>query len=380
MKLCLVLICLLISNAFSAISINKVNFDRSKSKGKVVIFFDGYLSEYPELVIEKDHVNVLLPDAKVKGKISKRYKFSSNRIDTQVISKEKKGSSEIKAKLAFDPTKHRDQIALIIKDNRIELTLPRVSVKNAKSVITETKPKAITETKKVAVKKETIKKEYLNESYLNNLIDNTAPKALAAKKTEKIISKKAKIPAKDTIKTTLAGVNKLDSKKPKSSFSLLEYGGKFVAFLGVVLLLFYGVVTLMKKGFIKKGKLGFLNKTGQVEVLSQTHIAPKKSLMMIRAHNQVFLVSNTDAGIHPISEIKDVAGLFKDGEKKIAGNNFDDSLSFANSSEKIESVKLKKDISQSNLESSLASYTQVKEKVSFSDQLKTKVKGLKSLQ
>ena len=136
----------------------------------------------------------------------------------------------------------------------------------------------------------------------------------------------------------------------------------------------------MKKGFLKRGKLGFLNNADQISVLNQTYIAPKKSLMLIKAHNQVFLVSNTDHGIHPISEIKDAAGLLKDGEKTISGHNFDTKLSDADEDKSIETkVKLKDDITKSNQESSLSSYLNVKDKVKFSDQLKKKVKNLKPL-
>ncbi len=137
----------------------------------------------------------------------------------------------------------------------------------------------------------------------------------------------------------------------------------------------------MKKGFIKKGKLGFLNKTDQIQVVSQTYIAPKKSLMMVKAHNQVFLVSNTEAGIHPISEIRDVAGYLKEGERKIAGDNFDDNLNVAEiSKESMDKVKLKEDITQSNKQSSLSDYMKMKDKVKFSDQIRKKAKSLKPLQ
>ena len=161
----------------------------------------------------------------------------------------------------------------------------------------------------------------------------------------------------------------------------METGGKFVASLGLILLLIYGVVLLMKKGFIKKGKLGFLSNADTISVISQNYIAPKKSLMLIRAHNQVFLVSNTETGIHPISEIKDAAGLLKGGEIAVSGHNFDTNLQEANDDEvNDEKITLKEDITQSNKKSSLSSYINVKEKVKFSEQIKSKVKNLKPLQ
>ena len=103
--------------------------------------------------------------------------------------------------------------------------------------------------------------------------------------------------------------------------------------------------------------------------------------MLIKAHNQVFLVSNTEQGIHPISEIKDAAGLFKEGEKAISGHNFDTNLTEANLDELNEKkVKIKEDITKSNQQSSLSNYVDVKDKVRFSDQIKNKVKNLKPLQ
>ena len=278
----------------------------------------------------------------------------------------------------------KEKVALTIRDNRIELSFPKLAAEAAYLSLEDQKTK-------VAAKKETPKaqvaKDLLNEDYLNSLMNQedeakkeavVSAKALAAKPKKNDLKEAS---AKDSVKTTLAAPQKTIVPKTKSSISLVEYGGKFVAFLLVVLALFYGVITLMKKGFIKRGKLGFLNNTDQVTVLSQTHIAPKKSLMLIRAHNQVFLVSNTENGIHPISEIKDVAGLIKGGEKIIAGNNFDDSLGNADTDENLdERIKLKADITKSNKQSSLTDYLDVKDKVKFSDQLKKKVKSLKPLQ
>jgi hypothetical protein len=120
-------------------------------------------------------------------------------------------------------------------------------------------------------------------------------------------------------------------------------------------------------------------------VLSTTYVAPKKSLMMIKAHNQIFLVSNTDTGIHLVSEITDVSGLMKDGEKKIAGTNFDDNLNTEETKTKAakneREVILKQDIYSSKDDKTKKSdNVEVKDQVRLSDQLKKKVKNLKQLQ
>lgn len=365
----IVLLALSCSFAFGEVEIKSMDFKSTKDQGRLVIKFDGALKEYPELRVSNSLIHVVIPDSKIKREINKKVAFSSKTKDTSLnVSASSHNSSKLKAVFPFSMAKYKDKVSLMIKDNKIELNFPRVKVAPKKVVAKAAKKK---------VKKKAPKKDYLNEDYLNSLL-----KVDKTKEKKKVVAGKIIRPKMDNdeVKTTLAGIQKNPATSSKSSFSLVEYGGKFVAFLAVTLLLFYGIVTLMKKGFIKKGKLGFLNKTDQVQVLSQTYIAPKKSLMMIKAHNQVFLVSNTDAGIHPISEINDVAGLLKDGERKIAGTNFDDNLGQADQVESIESkIKLKEDITKSNKQSSLSDYIDVKDKVKFSDQIKKKVKNLKPL-
>ena len=173
-------------------------------------------------------------------------------------------------------------------------------------------------------------------------------------------------------------------KENKSSFSLTGYIGKFVAFLGLILVFFWGAVQLMKKGAFKKSKLSFLNSTKVVEVINNTYIGPKKSLVLVRAHNQVFLVGSSETGLQLISEVNDVSGLMKDGEKQIAGDNFDTNLGSANTNNK--EFKLKDVISENKTASQsegldkLLADTATEDKVKLSDQIKDKVKNLKSLQ
>lgn len=365
----IILLALSCSFAFGEVEIKSMDFKSTKDQGRLIIKFDGALKEYPELRVSNSLIHVTIPDSKVKREINKKVAFSSKAKDTSLnVSTSSHNSSKLKAVFPFSMAKYKDKVSLMIKDNQIELNFPRIKV---------APKKAVQKAAKVETKAKTPKKDYLNEDYLNSLL-----KVDKKKDNKKVVAGKIIRPKMDNdeVKTTLSGIQKSPAGNSKSSFSLVEYGGKFVAFLAVTLLLFYGIVTLMKKGFIKKGKLGFLNKTDQVQVLSQTYIAPKKSLMMIKAHNQVFLVSNTDAGIHPISEINDVAGLLKDGERKIAGDNFDDNLGLAGKEESIESkIKLKEDITKSNKQSSLSDYIDVKDKVKFSDQIKKKVKNLKPL-
>ena len=219
-----------------------------------------------------------------------------------------------------------------------------------------------------------------------------------------------------SVNTTEKGTTQTEGNG-ESRFSVAGYIGKFVAFLAIMIAGFYGVLTLFKKGIIKKGKLGFLHSTKLVEVLSTTHIAPKRTLMMVKAHKQVFLISSSETGVQFLSEINDVAGLIKTGEEEITGSNFDTNLYSANKTDK--EFKLKEETRYADIQddyemdslddmlndsvpaaknerknagaSGLANAygatnaskaiekSPVKDQVRFSDQIKTKVKNLKQL-
>jgi flagellar biogenesis protein FliO len=355
------LILLFSTSVFSDVKIKKLDFQKLNKTGKITIHYSGVLKGYPEMKVNGKTIQVTIPNSKVLKNFEKSVSFSSKLIDTQLRAfQTNKKDSKIKAQFPFSIQKVQNNVALSIKDNKIELTFPRVKV-NLKSAPTFGS----------ILKKKKVNKKNLDEAYLNKLLTVKSP---VNKKKKDVMAEVSQ----DKITTSLASVQTTAKKEP---FSLLEYGGKFVAFLGLVLLLFYGLASLMKKGFLKKGKLGFLNNADQITVINQTYIAPKKSLMLIKAHNQVFLVSNTDQGILPISEIRDVAGLLKDGEKALSGMNFDTNFDLAKDDDLVETkVKLKDDITQSNKQSSMSNYSNVKEKVSFSDQLKKKVQNLKPLQ
>lgn len=355
------------SNAFANIKIKKVDMKKFGDKGKINIYYDGLLKDYPTLQVSGKSVLIDIPNAQVNQTINKGFSFATkNTKDTTIQASQKSANkAKFKAVLPYSLTSMRDKVSLMIKDNRIELVVPHKSIK----VAVIKKPMDV---QKEQFKKKNPKK-YLNEKYLENLIKENGNVAIAQPKT--VTAKQT-----DTVKTS-AAASQAVKNTGKKSLNYLDMAGKFVAVIGVMLLFGLGVITLMKKGFIKKGKLGFLNKTDQIQVLSQTYIAPKKSLMMIKAHDQVFLVSNTEAGIHPISEMKNPMGILKAGEKAVVGMNFDDNVDLAQEDKLLdEKITLKRDITQSNKESSLSDYLGIKDQVKFSDQIKKKVKGLKPLQ
>ncbi len=367
----IVILAMIVSlDAFSAISLEKIDFNTVNKKGEVTINYSGNLNEYPELKITKSTIQVYFPDSKVQSTFDKKVKFSSNKNDTRMQAQQISSNvSKIKLTFPFDIKKYENNVTLTLKNDKVILLFPQIKISD-KEV-----PKAIS---KIDSKK-------FDEDYLNNLLAIKGVESdLKNKKVDNIvkttevttIKKKSFLDERekqqDIVKTTLAAVKK-STETQGNNFSFAGYAGKFIGFLMLVIALFYGVVGILKKGVISKGKLGFLNSTNLVEVISTTYISPKRSLLMVKAHNQVFLVGSTDNGIQLISEINDVPGIVKTGERELIGENFDTNMNTASLDELDKKIILKKDIMTSTPEKK-------NEIVKFSDQIKMKVKKMKDIQ
>jgi flagellar biogenesis protein FliO len=349
MKLALVFL-LTLSSAF-AVTVKKLDLKKRNSTGKLDIHYKGILRTNPELVIKKNKILVTIPKANLVKSLKRKVNFATSKsMDTTLKASRNAKGTVVEAKFPFDISKKKDSVTLYIKDDLISLNVPRVKVKALKKV-----KKAVKKTNK---KQKKSLKEVLDENYLNQLVQQEKMKT-GGKVDNSFV---------DKVKVEKSSVN-------KKSFSMMSYAGKFVAFLGLVLLLFYGVILIFKKGVIKRTKLGFLNKTNQVVVLSTTHISPKKSLMMVKVHKQVFLIASTESGINFLSEIDDVSGIIKDGEEKISGENFDTNLVSQSNDEQLEErVVIKENILESK---PLVAQTRGS---MFKEQLKNKIKNLKPIE
>lgn len=367
-KLGLFLLLTLATQVLAATKITGVTIENNDSQSVMKVSLNGKFAGTPELNVEAGHVQIVLKDAYVWPKIEKKIGNT-----TVMAYQYDKNLTRVRAMIPQNLVGREKEVNLRINDNSIEVMFP-----NSAQVTTAEAPKAAA----------TTNKEAYDETYLDQLANektnaqianiNIANKAPASTKMAPLSSGHSQ---KDEVKVAQAApVSESTSAKP--SFSFAGYVGKFVAFLGVVLLLFYGVVQLMKKGVLGKGKLGFLNNTQLVQVLSTTHIAPKRSLILVKAHQQVLLLSQSEAGVQFISEIHDTTGILKQGEKEVAGSNFDTNLEKAESLADLDrKIKLKRnnvDEEVNDLDTLLNSAPQ-EDKVSFSDQLKKKVKGLKPL-
>lgn len=352
-KIILSLIMTFSQSLMAETKLNDVLFQNHKNNGSITLDLSEPLDNLPNIQVNKNAISITLPDTEMKSDLrSSRISFATKYSSDTILDYAVNGSSSvIKIKFPFNMEKKENKVKLKNQGRKLVLTFPRVRVP-------ETAKKSQAET---IVKKNT----KLDEKYLDDLLASEKSKIAANDEVLKNPSQSQIVLGEDKINT----INSSSSKK-NSEFSFMKYAGKFVAFLGGVLLLFYLVVNVFKKGVINRGKMGFLNNTNLVEVLSTTYIAPKKSLMLIKAHKQVFLVSNTDQGMSFLSEVNDTNELFKTGEKEITGTNFDQDFDGIETESIEERIVLKEDITKS---------TAISEKKKFSDQLKNKVKGLRPL-
>ena len=164
-----------------------------------------------------------------------------------------------------------------------------------------------------------------------------------------------------------------------------EYIFKFIGFFALLIGGIYILMNLFRKGMLKRSGLGFFSNAKLVEVLSTTYIAPKRSILVLRVHEQVFLVAQSEKGMDFLTEITDTAAFIKEGEKQIIGNNFDTDLLGAEAKDK--EFKLKdmvtgneEVVELSSTATKKTTQNPVKKEKSLSNQIKNKIKDLKQLQ
>lgn len=340
--------------AHAGVKVTSLEWTENAGQGRFVVSLSAPATEVPEWDVNGGRFAMTLSGAEVEKNTVK--KVAGVRLAAANTSR------GVLTTLTFPKGQiNADDIALTINDGKIEIStkLPLVD---------QVGKKAFNNRAPAIVAKPQIDKKSLGEDFLNKIEAEVEAKETLGKTEKKPVS----MDFKDEIKAQQA------APKRESSFSIVGYAGKFIAFLGFVLLFFWGVIQLMKKGMLSKGKLGFLNNTQLVSVISTTYVAPKRSILMVKAHNQVFLVSSSESGMSFIAEVKDVPGIVKESEKALVGSNFDDNVEEATTTKPKQELQEKVDIYQSIAAEEKSSVQ--KDIVRFSDELKKKVKNLKSLQ
>ena len=319
--------------ANAKVKLKDFEYQPGKDYGTVKIRYKGNLITEPVYSIKKNMLQVEITGASVWPRIEKMVSLGESRSSTKMMLYQyDKETSRFRILLPFASKELSNDYEVSQKRGYIIFKFP-------------------TKRKVIPVGKVSANTKALDEEYLKKLLTETGGKPVV----------------KDEVKTNLSALERAGKE-----FSLLPYVGKFGAFLVVVLLMFFGVVTLFKRGMAKKGKLGFLNKMKPVEVLSTTYLGPKKSLLLVKAHNQILLLGASETGINFLSELEGTTDLMKKGEAHIAGKNFDNTLEKENGLEK--DFKLKAD-DESSLEKLVAEKDE-----KMSDQIKKKIQNLKSFQ
>lgn len=383
------------ATAFAGVKVTSLNLRTDGPNGFISVAVNGRSNELPDIKVYKNVIEMTLSQAEAFNAISKN--ISGAVLTANILN----GKAIVKATLPYDV--QADTVNLNWKNNSIEVSFPRNRNNKAATlkavvvpVVASQVAFAITPTnvpvQEIKKPQPEIKKDHLNEDYLNKLMnEESTPKAVAAPKIPSAPPLEIK---KDEIKVQQAAIAKSSAaihtgkgipSKSTDNFSFAGYALKFTVFLALVLGLFYGVVQLLKKGVFSRGKLGFLNNGQMIQVLSTTYVSPKRSLMIVKAHKQIFLVANSESGLEFLSEMKDTSGLIKEGEKLVTGSNFDLNFATADSKTDIEDtkIKLKENILEStpvNEERGISKLAVAKDIVKFSDELKKKARKLKPIE
>jgi len=363
-----------IGSSWAKSKIEKVNFQKLSSKsGRVEIFFSEKPLEIPLLETRNKLVQLEIPESVVWPTIEKKVSVRKYLDGTLSAYQYNKNTVRFRVQLPYSLKGKQDDVSVKMEGKKIILDFP-LDLKTA-SLSKKVSPKINKKISNEALKKS----NKYDESFLNKLLDDKKIKEVSAKKNKKNNANLLK--EQDQVKVEFSSAKKPlifnEGKKETAKISLINYVGKFVAFLGLVLLLFFGIVKGIKKGIFKKANIGLLDKAKMVQVINTTYVAPKKSLMIVKVHNQYILLSNTEKELSYLTDIKDWPEMVKDGEKQVNGVNFDSALSGAESKEKDFRLKEVLDVSEGVSSSEMTNNDQ---KVKFSDQIKTKIKGLKSLQ
>jgi flagellar biogenesis protein FliO len=361
-------------NADAGVKITSLDLKTKGTLGYFDINLEGRYQELPDLKVNGKKIQLILSDADYFNSLSK--KVNGALLSASYFNN--KASVVLELPYEVKP----DTIDVEWKNKNIQVVFPRGKVSSSeitRNTISEGSKKEST----ILEKKENfLTKDKLNEDYLNKLVYEEKSKDNLNRVLD-VKTDSVKTQQSVQSKNLNSNSNKLVSNRVNTDgFSFAGYALKFFFFLILVLGIFYGVVQLFKKGIFNKGKLGFLNNSQMIQVLSTTYVGPKRSLMIIKAHKQLFLVANSESGIQFLSEMTDSAGLIKEGERAVTGTNFDLSLSTAEDSQAESPLKVKENINESTPlpEEKGIQALSAKDIVKFSDELKKKARKLRPIE
>ena len=296
------------------LQITNLKFENKEQTAKLIIQFKGFLEGSPELIIKEDILQVTMPSSTIWPQISRKISLLEPQ-DTEIKGYQyDQKTVRVRAILPFKLKGMEKQVSLTLQDNSVELYFPNRRYKS---------------------------REY-DENYLDYLLEQ--------KSNNQQSQDEVKI-----IQSSVAQEN--EAIIEEKSFNVMAYIGKYIIFLSIILLSIYGLFLIFKKRVLKKGRLGFLNDSNLISILNTVYLDPKKSLLLVKVHDKILLLGNSENGLSNLSELDNISDLLKQGEREVAGNNFDTTLDSADKDQR-----------------------KAVEKESLSDQIKRRVKNLRPLQ
>ena len=352
---------LLSVSLYGKTKITSVAFQKvDDNRGQLTVNFQEPLTKIPELTVKNKILQVLVPDSFVWPMIEKKVTVNKKH-DTKIMAYQyTKNLVRVRAVFPYDINDIKSKVELVEKEKSMEVFFPIGGQKEVSSVSSTSAKNA----------------NIYDEAYLENLLNDREISKMENPKPDSDILKEKSVQVQED-KVSL----KMTGQEKNPGFSLPWYIGKFIVFLGAIILGFIGLVFLLKKSVFAKSRLGLLHNSNIIEVLNKTYISPKKSILAIKAYEQIILVGLDEKGMHFLTEIKNPTGLLKAGEKELAGDNFDTNVTDAAKSDKEFNLKeiLDKPAGHGQKESGIHPAVKVN-KGKFSEKIKSKMRDLKSLQ
>lgn len=374
-------------SAFAVVEVKNVKLlSANQERASIAIVLSEAMKNNPEVSVREGLLQVALPQVTVWPKIEKKVTLAGEEV-TLMAYQYDKALTRFRALIPYSLVGMEKNISLQVNDRTLVVEFPII-----KKVAENFRAPAVVgpaeDVQQVAAKAQ----DY-DESYLEKLLKEKkeVPVAIKEKKNEAPTQE-------DKVSVALSAPEKVKTQGG-ANMEVLGMVGKFTGFLMLVIGLFFGLVNAFKKGVLRKGKLGFLNNTDVMSVLNTTYIAPKKSIMLVKVHRQVFLLSNDERGVNFLSEVRDITGLLKNGEEQVSGSNFDTTLVEMDRQEKDLKLKapvqiveedeseqeelVEEVIQEKAVEIPLTQFLDkapVRDQVKFSEQIKNRVKNLKALQ
>jgi flagellar biogenesis protein FliO len=320
LRLTSLLFCL--SFAASAVEVTSVkNILKKDDAFYLDINFQGRIVSPPHFVVDNNKIAIKWPEAVLSKKfLSKDLEAKSQDGALLLIFKQSKSSQ-----------KDLYRLSLKLGSGNVTANIP---VAFLEQKVAPVAPAPIPSAPVVAIKKEHIKEDYL--SYLLSSVDKESKKNEIVKELPKAV---------DNIKAVSLNSNNLEEKQLKTSEtvpfekiktstpvtdmpkSFSSYVVKIILVLSFIVFAILLLAKASKKIIAGKNKLSFLNNSKVVEILNTTFIGPKRQLLLVKVHDQVLLLSNSENGISFLSEVNDLSQILKSAEKEISGSNFDSDMS-----------------------------------------------------